>query len=129
MPELVVMGAALKCTFGAAPSSLAVLPLATVQGCDVPAANIQDFKPMVNIAPFGVCRSMSNPQVAAATAAAQGVLTPQPCVPATSAPWTPGASKTMVGGQPALTNSCTCQCGWGGTISITSAGQTKIQAT
>jgi hypothetical protein len=35
----------------------------------------------------------------------------------------------MVAGQPALTNTCTCQCGWGGVISITSAGQAKIQAT
>ena len=63
------------------------------------------------------------------TAAAMGVLTPMPCIPATSAPWTPGASKTMVAKQPALTDSSTCMCMWAGTISITNPGQTSIDVT
>jgi hypothetical protein len=41
-----------------------------------PAANIQDFKPMVNVASFGMCTTPSNPQMAAATAAAFDVLAP-----------------------------------------------------
>jgi uncharacterized Zn-binding protein involved in type VI secretion len=82
-----------------------------------------DSKPNVNIAPFGMCMSPSNPQVAAATAAAMGVLTPQPCLPVTVAPWTPGSPTVMIGGQPALTNSSTCNCMWGGVITISMPGQ------
>ena len=40
----------------------------------MPAANIMDHVPMVNIMPFGMCITPSNPAVAAATAAALGVL-------------------------------------------------------
>ena len=45
------------------------------------AANIQAFAPMVNIPTFGMCGTMSNPVVAAATAAKLGVFSPAPCVP------------------------------------------------
>lgn len=118
MPEPVLMGALLSCSFGAAPAKLAVLP---ANRCNVegqPAATIMDHKPMVNVAPFGVCRSMGNPTVAAATGAAMGVLTPMPCIPATSSPWIPGAAKSRIAGQPALHSKCTCTCNWGGVIKI-----------
>ena len=87
MPSLVSMGAMLQCAFGAAPSSLVVLPVNRVMGEGPPAANIMDHIPMVNIMPFGVCMSLANPTVAAATSAALGVLTPMPCIPNTPAPW------------------------------------------
>jgi len=129
MAQLVVMGASMMCTMGAAPASLIVLPTNKVNGCNVPAANIMDSKPITNIPTFGMCMSPANPTVASATAAASGVLTPMPCVPATAAPWTPGATKTMIGNMPALNSTCTCQCSYGGTISITYAGQATIMAT
>jgi hypothetical protein len=69
------MGASMMCSFGAAPSTLVVLPTNKVLAT-TPAANIMDNKPIVNIPPFGVCMSLANPTVAAATAAALGVLTP-----------------------------------------------------
>ena len=83
MAKLVVKGAQLTCSMGTSPAALTVLPPNMTTGDDNDAANIQDMQPMVNIAPFGMCQSMANPQVAAATAAAQGVLTPQPCMPMT----------------------------------------------
>jgi hypothetical protein len=128
MPELVVMGAMMQCTMGMAPASLSVLPVNTTNGGNMAAANIMDHVPMVNIAPFGMCQSPANPMVAAATAAAMGVLTPMPCIPMTSAPWSPGAAKTKVGNQPALTSDSTCSCNWSGTISITNPGQATITA-
>ncbi|GAB2460544.1 hypothetical protein GCM10027265_07080 [Jatrophihabitans fulvus] len=92
-----------------------------------PAATITDCAPMVNVPPFGMCTTLSNPTVASATAAALGVLTPMPCVPVTT-PWKPGAIKTMLGGKPALTSSSTCQCSWGGVITITFPGAVRTQS-
>ncbi len=124
MPLQVVNTAMLQCTFGAAPGTLTVLPNSKLLGDTMPAANIMDYKPMVNIAPFGMCMSMSNPQVAAATSAAMGVLTPMPCIPMTQSPWTPGAAKTLVANMPALHDGCMCNCMWGGMIKVAFAGQT-----
>lgn len=126
MPQLVVNGAMMTCSFGVAPSSLTVPPINRVNASNMPAANIMDYKPMMNIMPFGMCTTLSNPQVASATSAAQGVLTPQPCIPVTSSPWVPGSATVMIGGQPALNSTCKCMCQWGGVISITSAGQFTV---
>jgi len=126
MGQLVCGGAMLQCTFGVAPSSLMVLPANRVMTA-MPIANIMDNKPMVNILPFGMCQSMANPQVAAATAAAMGALTPMPCVPVTSAPWAPGSPTVLVANMPALNNTSKCMCNWGGVISVTQPGQMTIQ--
>jgi hypothetical protein len=123
MSNLVCMGAMLQCSFGAAPSSLVVLPANAVL-TGTPAANIMDNAPMVNILPFGMCNSPSNPMVAAATAAALGVLTPMPCIPVTAAPWAPGSPTVLIANMPALNNSSKLLCNWGGNIQITQAGQT-----
>ena len=106
MAVQVVMGAMLQCSFGAAPSSMVVLPANRTMAGGVPAATIMDNAPLVNIMPFGMCSSPANPTVAAATAAALGVLTPMPCVPATAAPWAPGAPTATIGGMAALDNNC-----------------------
>jgi Domain of unknown function (DUF4280) len=127
MPKLVVKGAMLACSMGNAPSSFSVLPVNATNGDSNPAANIQDMKPNVNIAPFGMCMSPSNPQVAAATSAAMGTLTPQPCVPMTTAPWMPGSQSVTIGGQPALSDSCQCMCTWSGQIQVQSPGQTDTE--
>lgn len=86
-------------------------------------ANIMDNKSFVNILPFGMCSSMANPTVAAATAAALGVLTPMPCIPVTIAPWMPGSPTILVGGMPALTAQSKLMCNWGGVIQIVFPGQ------
>lgn len=127
MPNHVCMGAALQCTFGVAPSSLVVLPANKMMTSNVPAANIMDHKPMVNIMPFGMCQSLANPTVASATSAALGVLTPMPCVPATSSPWAPGSPTVMLANQPALNDTSKLTCNWGGVISVNFAGQATEQ--
>ena len=86
-----------------------------------------DNKPIVNIPPFGMCSSLANPTVAAATTAALGVLTPMPCVPATVTPWAPGSPTVMLGNMPTLNNTCTLNCMWGGVITISQPGQTQTQ--
>jgi hypothetical protein len=124
--QQVVMGAMMTCSFGMAPATLVVLPQNRVLVNNMPAANIMDFKPIVNIPPFAMCQSLSNPTVAAATAAALGVLTPMPCLPVPT-PWKPGSATVQIANFPALNNSCTCQCAWGGAISISVAGQVTTQ--
>ena len=124
MGLLVCNGAQLMCSFGAAPSALVVTPQNKVL-CGTPAANIMDMKPMVNIMPFGMCSSMANPQVAAATAAALGVLTPMPCIPSITGPWAPGSTTVLLGGNPALNNTCKCMCAYAGVIQIVNPGQTN----
>ena len=54
-------GAMMMCSFGMAPSTLNVLPTNRVT-TSMPIATIMDNIPMVNIMPFGMCTSMSNPQ-------------------------------------------------------------------
>ena len=119
-------GAVLSCAFGAAPSSLIVTPEKKVIH-NMPLAAIDSNRPFVNILPFGMCSSPSNPQVAAATAAAMGVLTPMPCIPMISAPWAPGSPAVLLGGKPALTQASKLMCSWGGVIQIQSPGTTTIQ--
>ena len=122
----VVMGAQLQCSFGAAPSAMVVLPTNRTMAGGVPAATIMDHVPLMNIMPFGMCQSPANPMVAAATAAALGVLTPMPCIPATAAPWVPGAPTALIAGMPALDNNCKLMCNWAGVIQVVSPGETTV---
>ena len=122
MPKLVVNGAKLKCDQGLAPSSLSVLPVIGSAADDQPAGTVNDNLPMLNIAPFGMCKTQANPQVAAATTAAAGTLTPMPCIPVLTGPWSPGSTLTSLQGVKALTDDSTCSCAWTGTIAITDAG-------
>jgi hypothetical protein len=127
MPLQVCMGAMMQCSFGVAPSSLVVLPTNKVMTNMVPDANIMDHIPMTNIMPFGMCTSVANPTVAAATAAALGVLTPMPCIPATPAPWVAGAPTVLLGNFPSLDNVSQLMCMWAGVITFVDAGETTVQ--
>jgi Domain of unknown function (DUF4280) len=127
MPLQVCMGAMMQCSFGMAPSSLVVLPTNRVMTNMVPDANIMDHIPMTNIMPFGMCMSPANPTVAAATAAALGVLTPMPCIPATPAPWVAGAPTVLLGNFPSLDNVSQLMCMWAGVITFVDAGEATVQ--
>ena len=120
----VTHSALLQCSFGAAPGTLTVLPLARVMVEGRPAAALLDAAPMLNVPSFGMCSSLANPTVAAATAAALGVLTPMPCVPATTA-WVGGAVTTMIGGKPAVTLGAQCICAYAGVIQIVNPGSVR----
>lgn len=110
---VVVQEAMMACVAGTAPMALQVTSqqLVTIDG--LPAATIMDCVPMENIPPFGTCNLL--------TAEAAGV--PCPCVPAPTGPWTPGSEVQKINGFPVLTMPAMLQCGIGGVISITEAGQ------
>ncbi len=124
MPKFLTTGATLECTMGAAPSVFVAQGLPGVPDIlgSMPAATIAEFTP-TNILPFGMCKSPENPTVAQATAAANGVLTPMPCVPSVVAPWAPPSECTTVNGVALATAESKCACAYGGTISV----QTPIQ--
>jgi len=126
MGFLVCNGALMQCSFGMVPSALTVLPIDRVNAT-MPAATIMDNKPFINILPFGMCTSMSYPALAAATAAALGVLTPMPCTPMTAAPWAPGCPTVLIANKPALNNSSKLVCSFGGVIQIVFGGQVQTQ--
>lgn len=129
MAQIVVTGATAVCTFGTAPGTVTVTSQAACLVDGKPAATIQDAQ-AVNISPFGMCTSLANPQVAAATAAAMGVLTPQPCMLMAAGTWIPTKPGVLIGGKPCLTNDCKLMCSnGGGSISIVSPGQVKAIVT
>ena len=112
-------GATTFCDCGYAPGTLRV----TEPGRTV--AVIRDAVAMVNIAPFGMCRSPGNPAVVNATAAALGTLTPMPCTPVIARWWSPpGMPLDLTGKPPApmVGLNSTLQCVFGGTIHIVSPG-------
>ncbi len=127
MGQAAVTGATMTCPFALVPTPV---PLGVTNNTKVliggkPAGTISDAAAMVNIPSFGMCTTLSNPQVAAATSAALGVLTPQPCVPQTTA-WLPAQAKVLIGGKPCLTGDCSVMCMYGGKISILMPGQAQV---
>ena len=127
MGIFVVAGAGLICPFGTLSGTLHVTSQAKCLAEGKPVATIQDIAPNANISSFGMCKSLANPQVASATAAALGVLTPQPCVFAPAGTWTPGNAKVTAGGIPCLGNDAKILCGVGaGIVQIASPGQMTV---
>jgi hypothetical protein len=116
MSLLVADGATLLCSMGTAPSRLIVMrPEYTADSRSL--ANVNDYQPVANISPFGMCVSAANPAVAAAQGA------PQPCLPVITGPWTPGCPHVTHKpgtGAPAraLTADSTCSCAFAATILI-----------
>lgn len=127
MAQLVVSGALLECTMGTTPGVFIVGPVSDVAAEARPVGTVMDHAPQVNISTFGLCRSPANPAVAAATAAAAGTLTPQPCIPATATQWMPGVPNVFIRGFPALHSVSRCLCNWAGVISITNAGTMRTE--
>lgn len=127
MPNPVVLGSLIKCSKGIAPVPLTVLPVNRVFAQGPPIATVRDRIPFVNILPFGMCNSATNPAVIAARAAALGAQVPGPCVPLVTGDWSPGSRKAKVGGAKVLTKNSTCKCAWQGDISVVSTSAVRIQ--
>lgn len=129
MGAVVTSGAKIMCPFGSMPGTLNATAQVTVLGESKPVATVMDIAFGSNITSFGMCCSMANPQVAAATAAAMGVLTPQPCSMTPAGPWQAVKPTILIGGKPVLTQESRIMCGMGmGQISIIAPGQMKILA-
>ena len=125
MPKLVVTGAVLSCSMGTTPCSfIGGCKRTTVQ--HKPAGTIMDHRPVANVPPFGMCRSLANPSVASATAAAQGSLTPMPCMPNLPGPWAAGSATVKLEHKPALRQSDKLSCAYAGVISVKNPGQTRV---
>lgn len=79
-------------------------------------ATVSDHKFGTNITGFGMCYSMANPAVQAASAAASGTPTPAACVPNLPAPWVPSLAYGTYDRGTLLTADSTCTCAHAGTI-------------
>ncbi|MGE7090729.1 DUF4280 domain-containing protein [Lysinibacillus sp. NPDC048646] len=119
----VVAGAKLSCSQGDQTSSLQMPMSHGVYVKNKAQMNTMDFKPGVNIQPFGLCQTLSNPTVAAATAANNGVLTPMPCTPVITMPWINGKADQLIEKSPALINQSINMCLYCGTIKVEDDGQ------
>ncbi len=128
MSELATATGMAMCAMGTVPAPIKVTSQATVLAEGKPAATIVDCQGAANVGPFGMCVSLANPAVAAATAAALGVLVPQPCMPVPAGTWIPTKPKVLIGGKPCLTGDCKLMCAYAGSISITFPGQVKVTA-
>jgi len=101
----VFRGATLECDKGNKPSLLDMPCSHGVYRDGKPQVNIQDFKPMVNIMPFGRCSKRNGP-----------------CKPDTAV-WIGGKEDVLVEGQPALLDNSKTTCAVGGKIKIIKDGQ------
>jgi hypothetical protein len=131
MTELLTSDTLLACSFGEAPAPFQALDLPgkmVIMGAFT-TATIEEIAPEVNIPTFVMCSSMANPEVASATAAALGVLTPMPCVPLIAAPWDPPSGIMTYNGVPLATVSSKCLCSWGGEISVEEPIETIVTTT
>lgn len=123
MSKPVVTGGIITCSFGLSPGAL--VGNVPVMFGGSPALTIKDVTPFLNILPCGMCQSLSNPAVASATAAALGVLTPQPCTPMPAGMWVcPGTP--LICGVPGLSTDGTLTCAFGGSITIRDPGQKTV---
>ena len=127
MGIVVTAGTMCKCSFSAVPCPIMVNSQQNGIVSNSIAATIFDNTP-ANLSTFGMCTSMANPAVSAATAAALGVLTPQPCTPMLTAPWTMGSSTVLFQNKPALLQNSQLVCMWGGVIQIVQPLQQTVQA-
>ncbi len=119
------LGNMTQCPFGIAPSSHMPMPRHVVSQFGTQMGNITDVAPMVNVVSFTLCKSPLNPSTAALTAAAGGILTPGPCIPAPVGTWIPMKPNVICVNAPILVDKSILLCSFGGAIKFNVAGQTR----
>ena len=117
MGQVVTEGAVMMCDMGDAPMALTVTSQVVESIDGLLVATVMDCVPMDNIPPFGTCTVL--------TSVALGV--PTPCVPAPTGPWSPGSLVSSIDGLKVLTAPGLCQCGVGGSITISEPGEVLEQ--
>ncbi len=122
----VCAGATLQCSFGAAPTVLNVLPQNRTLTSGMPAANIMDHIPLLNIPTFGLCRVRPTPwwpppppPPSAYDADAVHSRHRQPVDARRPA-------DLLLGGMPALDADGALDLTWGGVIKISVPGQVQM---
>lgn len=125
MGLLVVSGAAVTCGAGASPSTLQATGQQKLLVSGKPAATIMDAAAFINIPPCGMCSSPTHPAIAPVLSST-GVLVPQPCTPQPVGTWIPTQTKLLAGGVPCLANDSQLICAFGGVLTITNPGQSKV---
>ncbi|MFM7042568.1 MAG: DUF4280 domain-containing protein [Planctomycetaceae bacterium] len=124
---LVNTGSMCLCNKGIAPMPLAA-GVPTVMASGTPSFNKLNATPLEAVPSFTMCTSTSNPEVAAATSAAMGVLTPMPCVPVIpTMQWSGTSTVVNIAGQPAVTDKSSITCQWGGTIKIITTANLTVK--
>lgn len=121
--NVVCDGAILSCsgsTGGTSP--LKIFPEINIFMNEKPIGVISNSKANINILSFGMCKLTSNPAVAG------NKNNPVPCMPSSVSPWKDGVSYFLAGNEKAISDKSTCQCSYGGAISIdpNQVGQTFL---
>lgn len=115
--KIVVNGAILKCSQGSATSSLKINTDKNITINGNTLAIISETTPTTNIQAFGMCSSTSNPEVQNIIAQTKGATKEYACTPKSIGKWTNGVPFFM-GEEKVVSDKSTCNCTWGGEISI-----------
>ena len=103
-----------RCSFGLVPIPLtSTNETVKVEGMSI-ITNI-DTSTLIS---FGMCKTPSNPAVLAIIILSKGTITQAPCKSAIITPWIPSKPTVLACGKPVCTSGSTCQCTWGGKITI-----------
>lgn len=121
--NVVCDGAILSCSGSTGgTSTLKIFPEINIFMNEKPIGVISNSKANINILSFGMCKLTSNPAVA------RNKNNPVSCMPSSVSPWKDGVSYFLAGNEKAISDKSTCQCSYGGTISIdpNQVGQTFL---
>ena len=128
---LLTLGTMLSCTQSLIPkmtTPLGVLPLPRLFTTKRATGIKTDVIPFVNIVPFGMCKSPTNPAVIAAKAASAGAINFAPCIPVPMGLWKKFSPTVKIMKINALTMDSCLNCMWNGKITPVAPSQTVAPA-